>query len=147
VRSVWLDRGGEQRARGRTFPRDNDAATLFLEAVRAHANVAAGRHVIAGYDLAGEAACRLPRVFGGAILECCGTGPWRDLAAIAPADVAFFLFTRKSDPAREATLIMKDEMQRRGISAVYDELGGGREPMAREELDPAFAWLEARRAR
>jgi hypothetical protein len=124
---------------------DDDAAALFLEAVRANANVDGGRPVLGGFDSAGEAACRLailePKNFAGAILECCGTGPWRDLGAMARSDLAFFLFTRDGDPAREGMVTMKDEMQRRGLRLTYDQIAGSHAAMERDELDPAFAWL------
>jgi hypothetical protein len=126
-------------------PTDTDATTLFLEAVRANANVDNGRAVVAGYEKAGDAACRLalllPNVFSGAILECCGIDPWRDVGALARSDVAFFLFNRQEDPSREAMMTMKDEMQRRGLHVTYSELPGGHHWMERDELDPAFAWL------
>ena len=125
---------------------DIDAVALFLEAVRANANVDGGRPVISGYDSAGEVACRLalllPRVFSGAILECCGTAPWRDVGALAQSDVAYFLFTREEDNVREAMRTMKDEMQRKGLHVTYDEIPGKHQPMERDELDPAFAWLQ-----
>jgi hypothetical protein len=124
---------------------DHDAATLFLEAVRTNASVDGGRPVVAGYDTAGETACRLallsPDVFSGALLECCSAAPWRDIGALARSDVGFFLFTRVGDAAREGMLTMKDEMQRKGLHVTYDEIPGGHEPMTRDELDPAFAWL------
>lgn len=127
-------------------PSDKDAIALFLEAVRANANVDGGRPVIAGYDSGGEAACRVailePNVVAGAILECCGTAPWRDLGAMTRSDIAFFLFTRDKDPAREAMLTMKDEMQRRGLRVTWDQIVGAHQPMERDELDPAFAWLQ-----
>jgi predicted esterase len=126
-------------------PTDGDAATLFLEAVRANANVDGGRPVISGYESSAEAACRLallmPNVFAGALLESCGLAPWRDVGALARNDVAFFLFTRHEDPAREAMMTMKDEMQRKGLHVTYEEIAGGRHAMERDELDPAFAWL------
>ena len=37
---------------------------------------------------------------------------------------------------------MKDEMQRKGIGVGYSEMPGGHQPMDRDELDPAFAWIE-----
>lgn len=131
-------------------PADTDAATLFLEAVRANANVAGGRSVVAGYEKAGEAACRLalllPNVFSGAILESCGIAPWRDVGALARSDVAFFLFNRQEDPTREAMMTMKDEMQRKGLQVTYSEVPGGHHWMERDELDPAFAWLATLRS-
>jgi hypothetical protein len=126
-------------------PSDNDAVALFLEGVRANASVDGGRPVIAGYESAGDAACRLailePKLFSGAILECCETPSWRDLGAMARNDVAFLLVARRSDATREPMRTMKDEMQRRGLHVTYEELTGGHQPMERDELDPAFAWL------
>jgi hypothetical protein len=128
---------------------DDAAAALFLEAVRANANVDGGRAVVAGFDSAGDAACRLaivnPKMFSGAILECCGTSSWRGVGAIAGGDVSFFLFTRGGDSAREGMATMKDEMERKGLHVTFDQIDGGHAPMDRDELDPAFAWLDMRR--
>ena len=125
---------------------DSASAALFIEAVHASANVDSSRAVLAGFDSAGEAACRLavlePSTFAGAILECCGMASWRDVGAVARNDVSFFLFTRSGDPAREAMLTMKDEMQRKGLGVGYSGIAGGHEPMERDELDPAFAWIQ-----
>ena len=128
-------------------PGDNAAAALFMEAVRANANVNASRPIIAGFDAAGQAACRLallqPTIFSGAILECCGMDSWRDVGALARSDVSFFLFTRKNDTVHDAMVTMKDEMQRKGLNVTYSEINGGHEPMERDEMDPAFAWIDA----
>ncbi|HEY2517114.1 MAG TPA: hypothetical protein VGI39_39850 [Polyangiaceae bacterium] len=126
---------------------DDAEVALLLEYVRANANVDATRPAVAGFEVASEIACRLaltqPDVFSGAILECPTFKAWRAVGALARPDVRFFLFTRTGDPDREQVLTMRDEMERRGLSAEYDELPGGRQPMERDELEPAFAWLDA----
>ncbi len=140
----WIAAASDAFANGATSA-DPQAIALFLEAVRAHANVDGGRPVVVGYDSAGEMACRLailePNVFAAAILECCSTGAWRDLGAMTRGDTAFYLFTRHGDPAREAMVTMKDEMQRKGLRVAYEEIAGGHQPMERDELDGAFEWL------
>jgi predicted esterase len=126
---------------------DESEAALVLEYARENANVDATRPIVAGFDAASEVACRLalsqPDVFGGAILECPTSKAWRDVGARARPDVRFFLFTRDGDPNREKVLTMKDEMERRGLHVEYSEASGGHQAMERDELDPAFAWLDA----
>ena len=126
---------------------DEAEVQLLLEYARANANVDATRPAVAGFDIASEIACRLaltqPDVFSGAILECPNFKAWRAVGALARADVRFFLFTREGDPERDQVLTMRDEMERRGLRVEYDELPGGREGMQKDELDPAFAWLDA----
>ncbi len=129
---------------------DGAEAASILDEVRTREKVDAGRAIVSGFDSAGEAACRLalvqPDVFGGAILECTTTSAWRDVGALAQNDLSFFLFTRSADPTREKMVIMKDEMERKGLRVGWTELPGGHDPMERDELDPAFAWLESMRA-
>jgi hypothetical protein len=131
-------------------PDDGANAAALLDEARARAKIDAGRPIVSGFDIAGEVACRLalvqPDVFGGAIMECAGNGPWRDVGALAQNDVSFFLFARTSDLNREKMSTMKDEMERKGLHVTWSELPGGHDPMERDELDPAFAWLEALRA-
>jgi hypothetical protein len=127
-------------------PDDPDAASAFLDIVRSQANVDGFRPVLAGFGAAADAACRLTLVsnaFAGAILELPDTRSWRELGAFARSDASFFVFGRKDNPGRDAVLTMKDEMERKGMSVTYDELDGKREPMERDEMDAAFAWLEA----
>jgi hypothetical protein len=130
-------------------PNDGAEAAMLVEEARARAKIDSGRPIVSGFDVAGEVACRLalvqPDVFGGAILECTDTTAWRDVGALAQNDVSFFLFTRTKDPSREKMSTMKDEMERKGLRVGWSELPGGHEPMERDELDPAFAWLEAMR--
>ncbi len=134
---------------GGVNPSDGAEVDALLAEARARAKVDAGRPIVAGFDVAAETACRLPlvqpEVFGGAILECVGLGPWRDVGALAQNDVSFFLFTRSGDPSREKMVTMKDEMERKGLRVGWSELPGGHEAMDRDELDPAFAWLDSMR--
>jgi len=131
-------------------PTDGAEAAAILEEARGRAKVDAGRPVVTGFDVAGEVACRLalvqPDVFGGAILECTDIGPWRDVGALAQSDLSFFLFSRTADPARDKMATMKDEMERKGLRVTWSEIPGGHDPMDRDELDPAFAWLESMHA-
>ncbi len=130
-------------------PADSDTvdASAFIDAVRSQTNVDDSRPVVSGHDESGEAALRLailqPTVYAGAILECSKSTVWREIGAFAPTNVSFFLFTRHDDPNREVTATMKDEMERRGLSVTYQELDGRHEPMERDELDAAFAWLDS----
>jgi predicted esterase len=121
----------------------------LLDYVRANANVSAARVVVAGFDVAADAACRLalvdPDTFSGAIMECGSLRAWRDVGALARADQRFFLFSREQDGSREAMATMRDEMARKGLRVESSEVSGGHAPMEREELDPAFAWLESLR--
>jgi hypothetical protein len=128
---------------------DGAEATMLLDEARSKAKIDAARPILAGFDKAADVACRLalvqPDVFGGAILECVGIGPWRDVGALAQNDVSFFFAARSKDASRDGMVIMKDEMDRRGIRVTWDELPGGNEPRERDELDTAFAWLEQMR--
>ncbi len=127
-------------------PGDSGSARMFLDAVKGQANVDGDRAVVAGYDASGEAAMRLaivePALFAGAILECSGISAWREVGAFTPNGLAFFLFTRRDDPHRELNNTMKDEMERRGINVTYSEFDGRQEPMERDEMDPAFTWMD-----
>jgi predicted esterase len=141
----WIAASTE--AFGRVPSQDDSAsAALFIEAIRANASTDGTRPVIAGYDSAGEAACRLailePNIFAGAILESTTSASWRELGGIARPDTAFYLFTRSGDPGRDLMFTMKDEMQRKGLKVTYDEMDGKHEPMERDEMDGAFAWLD-----
>lgn len=128
---------------------DGAEASALLTEARTRAKVDAGRAIVGGFDVAGDVACRLalvqPEAFGGAILECTGITPWRDVGALAQNDVSFFLFTRAKDPSRDKMATMKDEMERKGLRVSWSELAGGHEAMERDELDPAFAWLDSMR--
>jgi hypothetical protein len=126
-------------------PDDPDAASAFVDVVRSQVNVDGFRPVLAGFGSAADAACRLTLVsnnFAGAILETPDTKSWREFGAFARNDASFFVFGRKENPGRDAVLTMKDEMERKGIGVTYVEFDGKRQPMEREEMDPAFAWLE-----
>ena len=128
---------------------DHESAALLLEFIRANANVDATRPVVAGFDIAVDVALRLailqPDVFSGAILECPGLAAWRDVGLMARPEVGYFLFTRDGDKAHDSAVTLKDEMQQRGLRVTYDEIPGGHDPMSYEDLDPAFAWMDALR--
>jgi len=106
---------------------DGAEATALVDEARTREKIDGGRPIVAGFDVAGEVACRLaltqPDVFGGAILECTGTTSWREVGALAQNDLSFFLFTRTNDPSRDKMVTMKDEMEH-----------------------PAFVWLDSLRA-
>jgi len=142
----WICAASEAFGRA-PAPGDNAAAAFFMDTVRANANVDTSRAVVGGFSTAGEAACRLailePNVFAGAILDSSKLGVWREIGNLARSDTEFFLATRTNDPDRDATLTMKDEMERRGLNVTVSEMSGVHEPMERDELDPAFTWLDA----
>jgi predicted esterase len=124
---------------------DGAEAAMLLEDARARVKVDGARPFLAGFAEAADVACRLaltqPDVFAGAVLECCGIGPWRDVGALASAETSFFLAARSSDGSREPMVTMKDEMERKGLHVTWDEMHGGHDPRERDELDTAFNWL------
>ncbi len=123
----WIAVSGDVLGAG-SQPSDPAEVALLGEYARATAAVDASRPVRRGYDMAGEAACRLalvqPDLFSAAILDSTTAHAWRDVGALARQDVAFFLFTRSADPTREQMMTMKDEMEQKGLRVSWSEQPG-----------------------
>jgi len=131
-------------------PSDGEETEVLIEQVRSMAELDSSRVMLAGCDAAAECAYRLavlePEVYGGAIAELPNISVWRDIAAFARPGTPFYLFTRTSDPRRELTYTLKDEMEHRGMIVTVVELPGGHEGMSGEDIDGAFQWMNALRA-
>jgi hypothetical protein len=134
---------------GRYGPNNADAgeADSLLEHVRQTQNADATPVMLTGFDHAGECAYRLAAmhsdVYGGAVVESCGIGSWRDVGGLAKPGTPFYLFARAGDKTRDSMLTMKDEMERRGMRVTWEELPGPHEPMSGEELENSFLWLDS----
>ncbi len=133
-------------APGPTTPRPRRSPRRRPRATRTSTRCARRRR---GLRRRGETACRLALIEPERLLRG-HPGVQRRIKRLARASGAgaqptrrFFLFTRQNDPAREAMITMKDEMERKGLRVQSTRSTAGTAPMERDELDPAFAWLDA----